>query len=311
MTVGRYGNRICKGKCELEGEELELATNNGPNHLHGGDDGFDQRRWEGEIVEKDGIQQVKFSLTSPDGDQGYPGELEATCRVWLNDMNHLGWTYEARTSKPTFVNLTNHTYWNLSGDGKEETVCGHTLKTGCEAFLEVDDTQIPTGKYIAVDGHPTMYFHTAAVAAAAAGGGESGGEGASAPAPAESAMSADGVHLSEELLGKAGGEGGGKNGLDHCFVRSDKPEVAARHVGGHPAFIATLGHPKSGRQMHVDTTEPGVQVYTGNWLEPVQWAGVCLETQHYPDSPNRPEFPSTVLKPGQVYSHTTVHKFEW
>jgi len=255
MTVGRYGNRIAKGVCELEGEKLELATNNGPNHLHGGVDGFDKRRWVGEIIEYDGIEQVLFSLNSPDGDQGYPGDLDVTCRVWLNDLNHLGWTYEARSSKPTYVNLTNHTYWNLSGDGAEATVAGHALQTPCSAFLELDDTQIPTGKYVDVDGHPTMDFHAGAVVAAAAAGETAPKEGETA---AEAAACADGVMLTEALLSKAGGEGGGNSGLDHCFVRSAKPEVAASHVGGHPAHIATLAHPVSGRRMHVDTTEPGV-----------------------------------------------------
>jgi len=329
MTVGRYGNRIAKGVCELEGEKLELATNNGPNHLHGGVDGFDKRRWVGEIIEYDGIEQVLFSLNSPDGDQGYPGDLDVTCRVWLNDLNHLGWTYEARSSKPTYVNLTNHTYWNLSGDGAEATVAGHALQTACQAYCDQDDTCIPTGLFVGMHDDPVLAPFLAesrvlsskgadADAGAGAGpgpgagagadagagpdagpdAGAGGGEGPDADASAGGSVPAgdkhelvpeagsmavpetvamspsstpstrnpgagtdtgiDGSMLTARLLTAIGDKSGGKDGFNHCFVRSAKPEVAASHVGGHPAHIATLAHPVSGRRMHVDTTEPGV-----------------------------------------------------
>jgi len=284
MTVGRYANRISKGEFHLEGETVKLATNDGSNHLHGGASGFSDQIWDGEIIEEDGMEQVQFHLVSPDGDQGYPGTLNAYCRVWLTDSNQLGWTYSAVTDAPTVVNLCNHTYWNLSGGLADESICSHSLETVCEAYLEVDDSQIPTGKYIPLEDDDPMNFR-------------------------RGTKSSFGWMLPKERLEKLGGEGGGKHGLDHCFVRSPKPHVASQY-NDLPAQIAVLSHPKSGRKMSVDTTQPGVQVYTANWLEP-QWSGICLETQHYPDSPNHPEFPSTTLKPARVYKQTTVHKFEW
>jgi aldose 1-epimerase len=272
-TAGRYANRIAKGKFTLDGKEYTLATNNGANHLHGGIKGFDKKNWSAEMLS--GANGVRFSTTSPDGDEGYPGALKATVIYSLTDDNALRIDYEATTDKPTVLNLTNHAYWNLAGAGAGD-ILGHELTLHASKFTPVDDGSIPTGKIEPVSGGPMDFTKAKGIGKEIA-----------------------------QLTGTPGG-------YDHNFV-IDKTEPRALS----PA--AELYDPKSGRVMKVSTMEPGVQFYTGNYLDGTVTGkggkvykknfGVCLETQHFPDSPNQPTFPSTVLRPGETYRTTTVHKF--
>jgi aldose 1-epimerase len=267
--AGRYANRIAKGKFMLEGKSYSLATNNGPNHLHGGIRGFDKRVWQGERLSPGA---ARFSYTSADGEEGYPGKLKATVTYTLTDKNELRLEFDAMTDKPTVVNLTNHAYWNLAGRGD---ILDHQLRLNASRFTAVDAGLIPTGELRPVTGTP-LDFRTAK------------------PVGRDIATALDGAR-----------------GYDHNFVIDrDKP--------GELTLAAELHDPSSGRTMRVSTTEPGVQLYTANHLKNLAGrggqkygphAGLCLETQHFPDSPNHPDFPSTVLRPGETFRSTTVFEF--
>jgi len=274
--VGRYGNRIAKGQFTLNGATYKLATNNGPNHLHGGVKGFDKVIWN--AVPGDSADGVSVTLTrtSPDGEEGYPGNLQATVRYTLTDKNELAIEYRATTDKATPVNLTQHSYFNLAADSGD--VLGHELTIHASRYTPVDATLIPTGELAPVQGTPFDFQKATAIGAR---------------------IGADNAQL------KNGG------GYDHNWVLDRKGP------GLQPA--ARLVDPKSGRTLEVATTEPGLQFYSGNFLDGSitgkggrvykHRTGLCLETQHYPDSPNHPSFPSTILQPGQTYSSKTVFTF--
>ena len=271
--VGRYGNRIAGGKFTLDGKTYTLATNNGPNHLHGGKVGFDKAVWTGAAAAPGA--RVVLTHTSPDGDEGYPGTLKATVTYTLTDHNELVVDYLATTDKATPINLTQHTYFNLAGTGD---ILGHELTLHADRYTPVDATLIPTGELAPVAGTPFDFRK---------------------PTPVGARI--DGAH--EQL--KHGG------GYDHNFVLNGK--------AGELRPAARLADPKSGRTLDVSTTEPGVQFYSGNFLDGTlkgksgqvyqRRAGLCLETQHYPDSPNKPQFPSSILRPGQEYRTKTVFRF--
>lgn len=265
---GRYANRIARGKFTLDGVSYTLATNNGPNHLHGGRVGFHQRLWKAELNEGKGFVGVTFTYTSPDGEEGYPGTLTAKVQYSVTEDNRLTIEYTATTDKPTVVNLTNHAYWNLAASGD---VLGHELMLNADRYLPVDEGLIPLGELCAVRGTPMDFTSPHAIGAA---------------------------------IAKV------KGGYDHCYVLNKK-------LGEDLSLAARAVEPKSGRVMEVYTTEPGVQLYTANGMKMTKPNGVfygphygfCLETQHFPDSPNQPHFPPTVLRPGKPYKQLTVHKF--
>lgn len=273
--IGRYGNRIAKGKFSLDGEEYTLATNDGSNHLHGGVNGFDRVLWNIEPIEGKGVSSLKLTYLSKDGEEGYPGNLNITVFYTLTDDNTLEVSYEASTDKTTVVNLTQHAYFNLTGDFSK-TILDHEVQINANAFLPVDATLIPTGEIRNVEGTP-FDFRTAKTV------GEE--------------IEADNKQLK---LGK---------GYDHCWVLN----------GEGMRTVATAYDKSSGRFMEVLSDEPGIQFYTGNFLDnnlPMPSGGTyghrtgfCLETQHYPDSPNQPGFPSVVLKPGETYTTKTIFKF--
>ena len=275
--VGRYGNRIAKGKFTLDDVEYSLATNNGENHLHGGIVGFNSVIWEAKPVENVNGNSLELTYTSKDGEEGYPGNLKVTVTYTLSDDNEVIIDYHAVTDKATHVNLTNHSYFNLSA-GKHPTIADHAMTIFADRFTEVDETLIPTGNLPEVAGTP-MDFRT--------------------PNRIGERIDAD---FNQLILGA---------GYDHNWV--------LRSSNGTLALAATVHEPESGRFMEVLTTEPGVQFYAGNFLDGtlvgkngvryLRRAGLCLETQHFPDSPNQPTFPSTVLRPGQVYQTQTIYKF--
>jgi aldose 1-epimerase len=271
-VVGRYANRIAGAKFTIDGKEYRLAANSAPHHIHGGAKGFQKLVWSARsLKEKDSVG-VELSLTSPDGDEGYPGTLKVKMVYRLNNDNELTLEYTAETDKPTHVNLTNHTYWNLGGAGSGK-VLGQTLMLYADRYLLADDKKIPSGELQSVKGTP-MDFTTA-------------------------------HPIGARIQEVSGG------GYDHCYVVNRNP-------GDSLALTARVVDPKSGRVMEVRTTQPGVQIYTANYLsDKVKAAGaaygphhaVCLETQSFPDSPNKPQFPSSLLRPGQTYHQVTVHKF--
>ena len=273
--IGRYGNRIAKGQFTIDGETYRLPTNDGPNSLHGGDTGFNHVLWNAEPVEEDDRVGVRLSGTSPDGDMGYPGNLEFTVNYWLDNDNALTLEYEATTDKATPVNLTNHTYFNLAGSGD---ILSHEMMIDADAITPVDATLIPTGDLQEVEG--TAFDFT------------------------EATPIGERINAAEEQL-KLGG------GYDHNYVLNNSGP------GLHEA--AMVYDPASGRTLEVETTEPGIQFYSGNFLDgslngkgggPVEYrTGFCLETQHFPDSPNQEDFPSTILQPGETYESTTVYTF--
>jgi aldose 1-epimerase len=275
--IGRYGNRIANGKFALDGKEYTLAKNNGPNSLHGGLKGFDKVVWEAEPFENQDGVGVIFTYTSPDGEEGYPGNLKARVTYTLTDQNELIFAYHATTDKATPINLTNHTYFNLAGDGKND-ILGHVLTLNADRCTPVDKNLIPTGELGSVKGTPLDFSKPTVVGAR--------------------------IHDQNEQLVFAGG-------YDHNFVINRK--------GPDLALAARVEEPTTGRVMEVFTTEPGVQFYSGNFLDGTITGkgghvyklrtGFCLETQHYPDSPNQADFPSTILRPGQTYASKTVYKF--
>lgn len=270
-TVGRYANRIARGKFFLAGAEYTLAKNDGENHLHGGLKGFDKVIWEAEPVEKEDAVGVRFTYLSPDMEEGYPGNLHCTVVYLLTEGNELRISYEAEADKPTPVNLTNHTYWNLAAQGSGD-ILKHELMINAETYTPVDDKLIPTGELAPVQGTP-MDFTT--------------------------------PHSIGERLSQV------KGGYDHNYVLRSKE--------GELSLAARVHEPNSGRILEILTTEPGIQFYSGNFLDGTirgkggniyhLHAGFCLETQHFPDSPNKPHFPSTSLAPGKKYVSLTVHKF--
>ena len=271
-TIGRYANRIAKGKFSLGGRQYTLAVNNGPNHLHGGLKGFDKVVWKAKPVETGNSVGVAFSYESADGEEGYPGKLTAEVIYSLTDDNELRMEYSATTDKPTVVNLTNHAYWNLA-DGGGSDVLGHELMLNADHYLPVDAGLIPLGPPKAVAGTPLDFTRPRTIGARI-----------------------------DQLDG----------GYDHCYVLNKREDWQGPHLA------ARVTVPSSGRVMEVYTTEPGIQLYTANGLDGTlrahgrayqKHAGFCLEAQHYPDSPNRPDFPSTLLNPGETYHQLTVHKF--
>lgn len=274
-TTGRYANRIARGRFTLDGKEYKLATNNAPNHLHGGTKGFDRYVWKSEsITGPSNAKGVKFSLQSPDGDEGYPGTLSVTVTYLLTDKDEVRIEYTATTDKPTVLNLTNHAYWNLAGAGNGD-VLSHKLTIAADSYLAVGDGLIPTGQFTPVKGTFMDFTEPHEI----------------------------GERIAETKKGTPN-----PNGYDHCYVLRGK--------NGELVLAARVEDPRSGRVMEVYTTEPGVQLYTANFLDGnpqnggfKQHSAFCLETQHFPDSPNQPSFPTTVLRPGQTYKQTTVHKF--
>jgi len=273
VTTGRFANRIALGRFTLDGVTHQLAINNGPNHLHGGPTGFHARVWKAEPVASG--NGVRFSYTSADGEEAFPGTLAVTVTYSLTDDDELRLDYEATTDKPTVLNLTNHAYWNLAGAG-EGDVLGTEVTLHASRYIPVGATAIPTGEIAPVAGGP-MDFTKAKT-------------------------------LARDFAQMTGTPGG----YDHCYV-IDRSGPGAMTPAGE-AY-----EPRSGRVMAVSTTEPGIQLYTGNFLDGSVIGkggkaykknyGFCLETQHFPDSPNQPSFPSTVLRPGQTFRSTTVHKF--
>jgi aldose 1-epimerase len=271
-TVGRYANRIGKGRFTLDGRAYALATNDGPNHLHGGIRGFDKVLWRAEVIEGGSGAAVKFSYTSPDGEEGYPGTLTASVTYTLTDDNELRLDYTATTDQATVVNLTNHAYWNLAGAG---SILDHLLLLAADHYTPVDDTLIPTGAIDPVRSTPMDFTRLLPI----------------------------GSRI-RQLTNDP-------QGYDHNYVLNSG--------GGNLARAARVEEPTTGRVLEIFTTEPGIQFYSGNFLDGTltgkggvvyhQHHGFCLETQHFPDSPNQPNFPSVILRPGRAYTQTTIHKF--
>lgn len=273
-TCGRFGNRIAHGEFTLDGKQYTLATNNEPGgipcHLHGGIEGFNRKIWQGEPLAEKGRQGVAFTLTSPDGDEGYPGNLEVTVTYWLSNSNELTWQATATTDKATPVNIVNHTYWNLSGD-LNTSITDHELQLDADHFLPTNPGMIPTGEIRSVTDTPMDFTQFKRVG--------------------------DGIDSHYEPIQTGAG-------YDHCWVINDH-DGSLKPVG-------RLYHPDSGRHMHILTDQPGVQFYTGNFLDGnfTRRSGLCLETEGFPDAPNHPNFPSCILHPGKTYRHTLVMIFK-
>lgn len=274
-SVGRVANRIAKGKMTVDGVEYSLEINNGPNHLHGGSKGFANQLWEGRVE----TNRVVFSRTSPDGEQNYPGELYVEAGYYFSDDNELEITYVAKSDKNTVVNLTNHVYWNLAGEGSGKTILDHELQLNCSRVLEMDPTQIPTGEYLDVKGTPQDFTTWR--------------------------------KFGDEILSEFNHMKDFK-GYDHFFVLDGwQPNILSK--------VGELRHEATGRKVEVLSSQAGAMVYTGNWLEggcPVtksggryqDYSGVAIECQNYPNAVNEPRFPSVELKAGDTYCQKIVFK---
>ena len=278
--IGRYANRIARGHFTLDGHDHALPVNNGPNSLHGGLVGFDKRIWTVTTGPTSGpAVSAQLTLTSADGDQGYPGTLMVTVTYTLSSNNAFTIRYRATTDRPTVLNLTNHSYFNLAGVGAPNGVFDQMMTIDADHYTPTDATAIPLGAQAKVAGTPFDFRHPTAI----------------------------GAHIrvpDQQLLWA--------HGYDHNWVLNKTGDVS------HPQFAARLHDPSSGRTLDVETTQPGVQVYTGNFLNGTdagtggiyrQTDGVTFETQHYPDSPNHPDYPTTELQPGQTFDETTVFRF--
>lgn len=274
--VGRYANRISAGKFTLEGKEYVLAKNAGENHLHGGDKGFDKVVWEVKSSGVDNDASLTLTYLSVDGEENYPGNLSVTVTYTLTNDNELRIDYAAETDRTTVLNLTNHSYFNLA---QSETILDHVMMLNADAFTVVDSAVIPTGEVRSVDGTPLNFRQPTRIG--------------------------DRIDEDDEQLRFAGG-------YDHNWVVNGEP--------GELRLAARVSEPSTGRVMEVYTTQPGVQFYAGNMMpqempgrggQTYKWrSGLCLETQHFPDSPNQPGFPSSVLKPGEKFHEVTVFKFD-
>jgi aldose 1-epimerase len=275
--IGRYANRIGGAKFKLDGVQYKLAANDGPNTLHAGIKGFDKHLWSAATFKTEQSVGIIFTRVSPDGEEGFPGNLSAKVKYTLTDQNTLVFDYEATTDKATPVNLTQHTYFNLAGDG-HGNILGHELTLNADRFTTVDKTLIPTGELRAVKDTPLDFSKTMTVGAR--------------------------INDKYEQMVLA-------RGYDHNFV--------INRTGSGMVWAARMRDPQSGRTLEVSTTEPGMQFYSGNFLDGTitgkaghvyqQREGFAFETQHFPDSPNHPDFPSTILRPGKVYRSQTIYKF--
>ncbi|MFD3619201.1 aldose epimerase family protein [Streptomyces sp. NPDC058676] len=276
--IGRYGNRIAEGRFTLDGESHRVDVNDGANSLHGGAQGFDKRVWDVEPFAEGSDVGLHLYRTSVDGEMGYPGTLETKVTYTLTGQGDWRIDYEATTDKATVVNLTSHVYWNLAGENSG-TIHDHELQIAASRYTPVDSGLIPTGEPAEVAGTPFDFRRAKTVG--------------------------EDLRVAHQQLLYS-------KGIDHNYVLD-------KGITGEPEHIATLKDPSSGRTMKIATTEPGLQFYSGNFLDGTlvgtggsiyrQGDALCLETQHFPDSPNQPSFPSTVLRPGQTYRTTTVHSF--
>lgn len=274
--IGRYANRIANARFTLDGKTYTLPANDNGNTLHGGIKGFDKKVWNAEAFQKPDAAGVVLTYTSPDGEEGFPGKLAVRVTFTLDEANELSLDYSATTEKPTVVNLTHHDYFNLAGEGSGN-VLGHLLTLHAQRYTPVDATLIPTGELASVANTPMDFRKPTAI----------------------------GAHIDEKNVQLERGAG-----YDHNFV-IDHPKP------GDLALAARVEEPRSGRVLEVRTTQPGVQLYSANHLDTTGKSGhvyhprdaFCLETQHYPDSPNHPKFPSTTLRPGQTFHSRTVYAF--
>jgi aldose 1-epimerase len=274
--VGRYANRIAKGKFSLNGKSYTLAINDGPNHMHGGIKSFSDAVWSARPAPQsaDGKSAaLELMYESRDGEEGYPGAVKTTVVYTLNESNELRIDYRAVSDKPTIINLTSHIYWNLKGAGSGN-ILNEVLTIDSDKYLPVDSTLIPTGEMKSVKGTPMDFTSPQVI----------------------------GTRLNEV-------DGGGVKGYDHCYVLNPRTDPLKQ-------VAARVEDPDCGRVLEIVTTEPGIQLYTGNQLtgKPVdggfkQYTALCLECQHFPDSPNQPKFPSTLLEPNKPYTQTTIHRF--
>ena len=274
-VIGRFGNRIAEGRFSLDGKDYQLAVNNAPNHLHGGNQGFHQVMWQAAPFTNDDAVGITFTRSSPHGEDGYPGKLDVTLTYELDDDNALSLRYHAVTDQATPINLTNHSYFNLAGQG---SILGHEVTINADRYLPVDAGSIPTGELADVTGTPFDLR--------------------------QSTVIGDSIDVPHEQL-RIG------RGYDHNFVLNQQPGQAL-------TLAAMVREPQSGRVMQVYTQEPGVQFYSGNFLDGSQHgklrahsyrSALCLETQHFPDAPNQAHFPSTILRPGEQYQTETVYRF--